>query len=94
MFWDEGGVMTKKKDKVIYSITVSDIQEVADQELERALSLEEIELIRDRIAEKIPWYDAIAESIDELIVRRENQVQTSKLSDDEVLLKLKASFSV
>ena len=86
--------MTKKKDKVIYSITVSDIQEVADQELERALSLEEIELIRDRIAEKIPWYDAIAESIDELIVRRENQVQTSKLSDDEVLLKLKASFSV
>jgi hypothetical protein len=63
--------MTKKKDKVIYYITVSDIQEVADQELERELSLEEIELIRDRIAEKIPWYDAIAESIDELIVRRE-----------------------
>lgn len=63
--------MAKKKDKIIYYITVSDIQEVADQELKRELALEELELIRDRIAEKISWYDAIAESIDELIVRRE-----------------------
>jgi hypothetical protein len=60
--------------KIIYQLTVKDIQEVANQELERELSLEEIELIRDRIADKIPWYDAIAESIDELIVRQENQV--------------------
>ena len=64
--------MRKKKDKVIYYITISDIQEVANQELERELSLEEIELIRDRIAEKIPWYDAIAEAIDEMIVRDKN----------------------
>ena len=60
--------MTKKMDKIIYAIVLADIQEVANQELERELSLEEVELIRDRIAEKIHWYDAIAESIDELIV--------------------------
>jgi hypothetical protein len=53
--------------KIIYQLTVKDIQEVANQELERELSLEEIELIQNRIAEKIRWYDAIAESIDELI---------------------------
>lgn len=53
--------------KIIYQITVEDVQEVADQELERELLPQEIELIRHRIAEKIHWYDAIAESIDELI---------------------------
>ena len=53
--------------KIIYQLTVKDIQEVANQELERELSLEEIELIQTRISEKIHWYDAIAESIDELI---------------------------
>jgi hypothetical protein len=62
----------KKKDEVVYYITASDIQEVASKELERELSLEEIELIRDRISEKIPWYDAIAESIDELIDSKAN----------------------
>ena len=66
--------MKRKKDEVIYYITVSDIQEVAIQEFERELSLEEIELIRDRIAEKISWYDAIAQSINELIIRRETQL--------------------
>ena len=55
--------------KFIYQLTIEDIQEVANQELERELSLEEIELIQDRIAEKIPWYDAIAAAIDEMIVR-------------------------
>ena len=58
--------------KPIYQLTVEDIQEVANQELERELSLEEIELIRDRIAERIPWYDAIAGAIDEMIVRDKN----------------------
>jgi hypothetical protein len=64
--------MTKNKDEVIYYITVSDIQEVANRELERELFLQEIELIRNRIAEKIHWYDVIAESIDELIVGHES----------------------
>ena len=60
--------MTKNKGEVIYYLTVGDIQEVAYEELERELSDEEIESILDRIADKISWYDAIAESIDELIV--------------------------
>jgi hypothetical protein len=59
--------MARKKDEVIYYITISDVQEVANSELERDLSREEIELLRDRIAEKIDWYDAIARAIDELI---------------------------
>ena len=65
--------MSKMK-KIVYQLTIADIQDVANKELERELSLQEIELIRDRIADKIPWYDAIAESIDELIVGRESQL--------------------
>lgn len=59
--------MKRKKDKVIYQLTIEDIQNVADQELERELSSQEIDLLIARIAEKIHWYDAIAETINELI---------------------------
>jgi hypothetical protein len=67
----------KNKNEVVYQLTIKDIQEVAEQELGRELSLQEIALLQDRIADKISWYDAIAESIDELIVGRESQLQTS-----------------
>jgi|CXWL01.1.fsa_nt_gi hypothetical protein len=60
--------MAKKKAELIYYINEVDIQEVANQEIERDLSFEEIEMIRNRIAEKIDWYSIIAESIDELIL--------------------------
>jgi hypothetical protein len=52
--------------KVIYQLTVEDVQNVAEQELGHKLSAREVELIQDLVAKKISWYDAIAESIDEL----------------------------
>ena len=64
--------MTKQKDEVIYYISVSDIQEVAEQELDRELSPEEIKLVQDRVDDYITWYDAICLAIDELIVRNKN----------------------
>lgn len=54
--------------KIIYQLTVEDIQIVAEKEIGRNLSSEEIELLRDGIAEKISWYDVLAESIGEMIV--------------------------
>ncbi len=53
---------------VIYSLSVEDIQTVALQELERNLSTNEIEMIKKVIAEKINWYDAILNSINEKIM--------------------------
>lgn len=53
--------------KIIYKLTVKDIQNVAEEELERQLTDEEINSILDTIAEKISWYDAIADSIRESI---------------------------
>jgi hypothetical protein len=55
--------------KIIYSLNVEDVQNVAQQELERELSVEEINKIIDQIAEKINWYDAIADSIIENKIR-------------------------
>lgn len=52
-----------KNNQIIYSLTIKDIQTVANQEIERDLSPDEIEKITDAIAEKINWYDAIADSI-------------------------------
>lgn len=55
------------RSKIIYSLTEEDIQTVALQEIERNLSSQEVEKIKDSIAEKINWYDAIAEAINEEI---------------------------
>ena len=56
-----------KNTKIIYSLNVEDTQTVANEELDRDLTDNEIKKITDNIAENIPWYDAIADSIREKI---------------------------
>lgn len=56
-----------KSNKIIYSLNEEDIQTVSYQELGRYLSFDEIEKIKESIAEKINWYEAIATSITENI---------------------------
>lgn len=56
-----------KNSKIIYLLNVEDIQTVALQEIERNLSPEEIEKIKKSIPDKINWYNAIANSINENI---------------------------
>lgn len=56
-----------RSDKIIYSLTIADIQNVANQKLERNLSPDEIQKVVEVIAEKINWYDAIEDSITEKI---------------------------
>lgn len=46
-------------DKIIYSITIEDVQTVAGKELNRKLTGEELNLVKDRLAEHINWYNAI-----------------------------------
>lgn len=55
----------KKPDnkEVFYSLCIEDIQTVAVQELERELTTDEVNQIKDVIAAKINWYDAIADAI-------------------------------
>ena len=59
--------------KTIYQLTTEDVQTVAQEEIERELTPEEIENIKDSIAEKIPWYDAISDSITEVLISNEKK---------------------
>ncbi len=49
--------------KIIYSINIEDVQTVAQQEIERNLTLDEISKLEDSITENIDWYGAIADAI-------------------------------
>jgi len=51
------------KGKIIYSLNENDVQTVAEQEIGRKLSAEEINAIVDDVADNINWYEAIANSI-------------------------------
>jgi hypothetical protein len=52
---------------IIYKLTVDDVQTIAQQEIDRKLTMDEILTIQDSIAEKINWDVAIAEAINEII---------------------------
>ncbi len=51
--------------KIIYQLTTEDIQDVAIELLGRKLTQKEIRSLIEPIENKIPWYDAIADSINE-----------------------------
>ena len=52
-----------KPSRVFYSLNEDDIQLVAKEKVGRKLTIEEIEIIEDKIAEKIIWYDIIEDAI-------------------------------
>ncbi|HEX5152289.1 MAG TPA: hypothetical protein VFW07_12635 [Parafilimonas sp.] len=56
-----------KNNKIIYALTVTDIQTIANEELERDLSDNEIREVVRAIEEKINWYDVISDAITETI---------------------------
>lgn len=53
----------KKKNDIIYSLNIDDVQTVAMEEIGRELSLSEIKSIEDLIGDNISWYDAILDAI-------------------------------
>ena len=55
-------------DKIIYSINVGDIQEVANQVLGRRLTKDEIVSVEESVGDYIDWFQAIENSIREHII--------------------------
>ncbi len=53
--------------EIIYQLTVEDICNVAEQELDRELSDAEIELIKEKIGNYIDWYESISACISDNI---------------------------
>lgn len=54
---------TDKLGKVVYQLTVEDLQNVADDTLGRFLTVNEIKLVEEKIGDYINWYDAIHNAI-------------------------------
>ena len=55
------------KNDIVYSLNIEDIQTVAIQEIDRELTGDEIEKVKNLIGDKINWYDAILNAIIEKI---------------------------
>ena len=49
--------------RIVYSLNVEDLQRVANDELSRDLTIDEIKAIENKIGDYISWYDAIASAI-------------------------------
>ena len=55
-----------RKNKKVYWIEVGDIQEIAEQELNRKLTEEELKKVIDKMGDYINWSDGISYAFDEL----------------------------
>jgi len=64
--------------KIIYSINIEDVQNVAAEELERKLTKKELEIIEDKLGDYIDWYSAIDIAIQNEILHRDEN-DTSKI---------------
>jgi len=56
---------------IIYSVNVEDVQNVAEQELGRALTNSELKIVEDKIGDQFDWYEAIDSVIAAYIERHE-----------------------
>lgn len=55
------------KNDILFSLCSEDFQTVAIQEIDRLLTEDEMVKVRKLVDEKINWYDAIVNSINELL---------------------------
>lgn len=56
-------MQTQDLEKIIYQLTVEDLQNVANDELNRDLTEDEIKLLEDKIGDYIDWYEIISSAI-------------------------------
>lgn len=59
--------------RIVYSLNVEDLQRVANDELSRDLTIDEIKVIENKIGDYISWYDAIASAIHDTIENNEEE---------------------
>jgi len=60
--------------KIMYSISIEDAQNVAEQEIGRKLTKKELEIVEDKIGDYMDWYEAINMAICHMI---SNQKKTT-----------------
>lgn len=53
--------------RIVYSLNVEDLQHVANEELKRDLTEEEIKRVEDKLGDYISWYEAISLAIEDMV---------------------------
>jgi hypothetical protein len=61
-----------RRNKIIYSINIADVQDVAWQELDRELTVDELKIVADKIGDQFDWYGSITAVLDEYITTPES----------------------
>lgn len=56
-----------RKSKIVYQLVIEDFQNVANEMIDRELTAAELQKVVDWVEERMPWYDLIADGINELI---------------------------
>lgn len=54
-------------EKIVYSINIEDIQNVANKELDRDLTEEELKRVEEKLGDYFDWYGTIAMCIEESV---------------------------
>ncbi|MCI5149825.1 MAG: hypothetical protein D3916_10650 [Candidatus Electrothrix sp. MAN1_4] len=55
------------KEKIIYSLNIKDIQNVAFETINRDLSNDELKLVEKKLGDYIDWFGAISDTINDVI---------------------------
>ena len=58
-------------ERIIYSLNVEDLQTVANDEILRDLTEEEIKMVEENVGDYISWYQAISLAISDMLHERE-----------------------
>lgn len=65
----------KKSKRIVYALSVQDIQDVAQQTLERDLTDKEIAVVENHVEEYVNWFDAIELAINRHVVKDDETAQ-------------------
>ena len=67
-----------KREQIIYSITVEDVQRIARQELGREVTDNELKLVEEKLGDQLDWFGAIATILEQHIETHENTRPTAR----------------
>ncbi|MFA6026915.1 MAG: hypothetical protein WC727_10810 [Ignavibacteriaceae bacterium] len=62
-----------RRNKIIYSLCIADLQDVAEDELNRKLTKDELKRVVDKVGDYISWYDAISLTFLDLGLKAEEE---------------------
>jgi hypothetical protein len=55
------------KEKIIYSLNIEDVQNVANETLNRDLNEDELKLVENKLGDYVDWFGAISDTINDVI---------------------------